>query len=76
MEKRKVRPREGWQGIVAEQGLVWHTQDGTPYWDESGAYVFTLRQIETLEAAAERCHELFLKAGDHLSRKAFRLRNP
>lgn len=68
MDKRPLRPREGWQRIVEEQGLVWHTQDGRPYWDESGAYVFTLKQIETLERAAERLHELFLKAGDHLAR--------
>jgi glutathionylspermidine synthase len=68
MERRSLRPREGWQSIVEEQGLVWHTQQGRPYWDESAAYVFTLRQIEQLEEAAERCHELFLKAGDHLAR--------
>ena len=73
MDAAALRPREGWQRIVEEQGLVWHTQDGKPYWDESAAYVFTLRQIETLEAAAERCHELFLKAGDHLAKRPEKL---
>jgi glutathionylspermidine synthase len=73
MQRRKLRPREGWQKIVEEQGLVWHTQDGRPCWDESAAYVFTLKQIETLEAAAERCHELFLKAGDHLAKRPEKL---
>jgi glutathionylspermidine synthase len=73
MRRRRLRPREGWQRIVEEQGLVWHTQDGKPYWDESAAYVFTLKQIETLEAAAERCHELFLKAGDHLAKRPEKL---
>jgi glutathionylspermidine synthase len=73
MIKRKLRPREGWQHRVEEQGLVWHTQDGKPYWDESGAYVFSLAEIERLEAAAERCHELFLEAGDHLAKRPEKL---
>lgn len=73
MERRRLRPREGWQRIVEEQGLVWHTQDGRPYWDESAAYAFTMKQIETLEAAAERLHELFLKAGDHLAKRPEKL---
>ncbi|GAA4018390.1 glutathionylspermidine synthase family protein [Sphingomonas swuensis] len=73
MDKRRLRPREGWQRIVEEQGLVWHTQDGKPYWDESGCYVFTLKEIETLERAAERCHELFLEAGDHLAKRPEKL---
>ena len=68
MQRRSLRPREGWQHIVEDQGLVWHTQDGRPYWDESAAYVLTGKQVETLEEAAESLHELFLKAGDHLVR--------
>jgi len=73
MQRRDLRPREGWQRIVEEQGLVWHTQNERPYWDESGAYVLTERQVETLENAAERLHILFLEAGDHLIRRPEKL---
>ncbi len=71
MQRRTIAPRPGWQRIVEEQGLIWHTgNDGQPYWDESGHYVFTLAEIEQLEAATEAVYELFLKAGDRIVKDA------
>lgn len=60
-------PRRDWRARVEALGLVWHTQaDGTPYWDERAAWVFTPQQIETLEAATEELHRLYLAAGQHV----------
>jgi glutathionylspermidine synthase len=71
MQRRTVAPRPGWQRIVEEQGIIWHTgDDGQPYWDESGCYVFTLAEIEQLEAATEAVYDLFLKAGDRIVKDA------
>ena len=71
MQRRTIAPRPGWQRIVEEQGLIWHTgDDGQPYWDESGCYVFTLAEIEQLEAATEAVYDLFLKAGDRIVKDA------
>ncbi len=67
MKRLKVRPRENWQAIVEEQGLIWHTDGDTCYWDESACYSFTLKQIETIEAATEEIYQLFLNAGDKIS---------
>jgi glutathionylspermidine synthase len=67
MKRLAVRPRENWQAIVEAQGLIWHTDGDTAYWDESACYSFTLKQIETIEAATEDVYQLFLDAGDKIS---------
>ena len=46
MRRLSVTPRRDWQAEVERLGFVFHTIDGEPYWDESAAYSFTLRQIE------------------------------
>jgi glutathionylspermidine synthase len=63
MERHSCRPREGWQRIVEDQGLIWHTDQGDLYWDESAYYAFTLEEIERIEAASEAVYQLFLEAG-------------
>lgn len=62
-----VQPRQNWQAIVEEQGLIWHSDGDRVYWDESACYVFTLRQVETIEDATEALYQLFLDAGDKIS---------
>ncbi len=39
--KHDVRPN--WQKTVESQGLIYHTADGVPYWDESAYYEFSAR---------------------------------
>jgi glutathionylspermidine synthase len=46
MQRRVLPERPDWRGRAAETGFVFHSPDGTAYWDESAAYAFTLRQIE------------------------------
>lgn len=67
MKRLTVRPRENWQAIVEAQGLIWHSDGDTTYWDESACYAFTLDQIETIEAATEEVYQLFVDAGHKIA---------
>jgi glutathionylspermidine synthase len=58
MWRHRIRPRDDWERIVTEQGLVFPATDRpdgttTPYWNESAWYELTLEEVETLEAATE-----------------------
>ena len=64
MERHTIAPRDDWQAAVEAQGLIWHSDGGEPYWDESAYYAFTLGEIERIEAATEAVYQLFLEAGD------------
>ena len=74
MERIKLTPRDDWQHIVEQHGLLWHTvpsqTDGQtgdkPYWDESACYRFTAREVDTLEAATLELYRLVMVAGQHI----------
>ena len=66
MERREIDARPDWQAKVEAQGLIWHSDADALYWDESACYVFTLAEIEMIEAATEELYQLFLKAGDKI----------
>jgi glutathionylspermidine synthase len=66
VERHAIAPRDDWQAKVEAQGLIWHSQDGEPYWDERAYYAFDLAEIEKIEAAAEAVYGLFLEAGDRI----------
>ena len=66
MRRIDTTPRAAWQARVESLGLVWHTADGNPYWDESACYSFTPAQIATIEAASAELYEMFLAAGQHV----------
>ena len=51
---------------MESQGLSFHSTDAGPYWDESCYYLFSRRQVETLERATYALNELCLKAVEHL----------
>lgn len=58
--QRIVRsPRLNWQQRVESQGMLYHTIDGEPYWDETVCYRFDSAEIDLLEIATielqERC---------------------
>jgi glutathionylspermidine synthase len=62
-------PRENWQGKCEEVGFDFHTTiDHCPYWDESACYVFTLDEVESIEAATQELHRICLEAVDHVVR--------
>jgi glutathionylspermidine synthase len=63
MERRSVRPRDGWEKKVEALGLVWHSTAERPYWDESACYAFSRAEIGEIETATAELYGLFLKAG-------------
>jgi glutathionylspermidine synthase len=66
MQRHTIVPRPDWQKIVESQGLIYHTAEGRPYWDESACYTFTAKEIDVLEAATNKLHEMCLNAVQHV----------
>ena len=66
MKRERSQPRDGWQKKVEDVGLVYHTIDGRPYWDESACYTFSMKEILALEAATNELQRLCLAAAQHV----------
>ena len=66
MRRLRCNPRRDWQDQVAELGLVWHSVEGRPYWDESACYAFTSSEIDAIERATAELYDMFIAAGDHV----------
>ena len=64
MQRRIFPARPDWQQKVADIGLIFHTIDGLPYWDESVAYEFSMAEVETLERAGAELHARYLDAAE------------
>ncbi len=74
MRRVPLDPRRDWQRRVEQLGLLFHTADGRPYWDESACYVFSRYQIDTLERATYALWEMCLELVQHvIDRKLFPL---
>ncbi|BDI30138.1 putative glutathionylspermidine synthase [Capsulimonas corticalis] len=66
MQRIVLSPRADWRSKVEALGLVYHTTDGKPYWNESAYYRFTSRQIDEIEAATNALHAMCLEAAQHV----------
>lgn len=66
MIRRTHVPRLDWRDAVSEQGLIWHTIKGEPYWAEGTYYEFTMAEIEKIEAATASLYDVFLEAGEYI----------
>jgi glutathionylspermidine synthase len=71
MQRHTLSPRPGWQSLVEQQGLTFHTPealtaDARPYWDESACYEFTAVEIDRLEAAANELQTMCLAAAQNV----------
>lgn len=66
MKRETLQPRSNWPAEVEKLGLIYHTPNGKPYWDESACYRFTSAEIDILEAATEELQQLCLKAGQFI----------
>lgn len=66
MDRLPLAPRPDWRERVEALGLVWHTADGAPYWNEAACYRFDRREIRQIEQATEELYGLCLKAGQHI----------
>ncbi|RDI95354.1 glutathionylspermidine synthase family protein [Meiothermus sp. QL-1] len=73
MRREQVRPRPDWVEKVEALGFDFHTHlqvnPPEPYWDESACYVFTMEEVEQLEAATAELHRLALEAAAHIVAK-------
>lgn len=69
MDRITIVPRVDWQKKVEDCGLIWHSVDNRPYWNESAYYHLTKIDYEKIKAATEACYEMFLAAGDHILSK-------
>lgn len=68
MRRVESEPRRGWQSKVEELGLTFHTPK-EPYWYESAHYVLTADEVDTLERATNRLHEMCIAAAGHVIEK-------
>lgn len=61
MKRLSFTPRSDWTSKAEALGFRFHTPDGIPYWDESAAIAFTLREIEEdIEAPSAELEEMCL----------------
>jgi glutathionylspermidine synthase len=66
MRRMTIPPRADWQRRVEQLGLLFHTADGRPYWDESACYVFSRFEIDTLERATYALWDMCLELVQHV----------
>jgi glutathionylspermidine synthase len=66
LKRLELTPRPNWQTEAERDGLVFHTPDGIPYWDESACYYFTSTEIDRIEAATAELQRLCLQAGQFI----------
>lgn len=69
MRKLASEPRADWRETVEAKGLIWHTVNERPYWDESAHYRFTIGEVGVIETATDQLYKLFLEAGDKVVRE-------
>ena len=60
----EVRP--DWPRIVESQGLLFHSIDGEPYWDESAYYLFESAEVDRIEEATRQLDAMCLEAVEHV----------
>lgn len=71
MRRVPLTPRTDWREQAEAIGFVYHDGEGAPYWDESVAYAFTLREIEEdIEPVAAELHAMCLDLVDAVVRDA------
>lgn len=63
MQKISLPERPEWRARAQELGFTFADMDGEPYWDETSAYRFTLREIEDdIEGPSTELHALCREA--------------
>lgn len=59
MQKITLPERPNWRDQAAELGFTFADMHGEPYWDETSAYQFTLRQVEDdIEDPSTELHDM------------------
>ena len=61
MQRISIAERPGWRERAKEAGFHFAQEDGTPYWDETAAFSFTLDEIERgIEEPTAELHAMCL----------------
>ena len=61
MRRLTLPERPDWRETAQRMGFTFHTAEGTPYWDESAAFAFSLREVEEgIEAPSAELEEMCL----------------
>jgi len=61
MRRLTLPERPDWRDTAQRMGFTFHTAEGTPYWDESAAFAFSLREVEEgIEAPSAELEEMCL----------------
>ncbi len=67
MQRLRLPERPDWKAKAEQQGFTFSEMYGEPYWDESSAYAFSLRQIEEdIEDPSTELHQMCRVAVDHV----------
>lgn len=64
MQRHVVTPRSDWPALVESTGLLYHSHDAEPYWDESACYELTAAEVDRLEESARTLHFLCIDAAE------------
>jgi len=66
MKRVEITTRPDWVQKVESQGLIYHSTEDQPYWNESAYYAFSEKEINLIEAASTELHEMCLEAAQHI----------
>ena len=66
MQRLSTEVRTDWQNAVESKGLLYHSVDGVPYWDESAYYEFTPAEVDVLESSTYELNRICLEAVQHI----------
>lgn len=66
MERISIAPRPDWKAKVEQWGLIFHTEDDVPYWNESAYYSFTVAEIDLIERSTNELERLCNEAIQHV----------
>jgi len=69
MERLTLTPRQGWEELVEELGMTYHTIDGETYWDESACYRFSAAEIDAIDLATGELQRLCVEAAERVIRE-------
>jgi len=64
MKRHICLPRSDWREKVESVGLIFHSHESGPYWDETAAYELTRAEVDALESAANKLHYLCIDAAE------------
>lgn len=69
MRREPMAERPDWRKKAEAAGFIFHSENGERYWDESAAYVFSLREIEEdLEAPTAELEDMCMAFVDRAAK--------